>query len=114
MYPLYHVLADVSGAESVIPCRSSRPLEVEALALTHEGRTRVLLANLSQQPAHVVLSGLGPRATLRVLDATTLQQATHAPASYRSSPGDDLSVNAGRAELTLGPDAVVTIDSSPE
>ncbi len=57
LFPVYGVLADVVGAETVVPTRSSDPLRVDGLAFRRKGRTRVLLANLTGEPQRVETQG---------------------------------------------------------
>jgi hypothetical protein len=55
-YP-YEILGAVAGATHVLPCRSSDPLAVEALAVRQEGRVRVFLANFTPADRRVEVQG---------------------------------------------------------
>ena len=57
LFPVYRVLADVAGAEAVLPTRSTDPLRVDGLAFRRKGRIRVLLANLTGEPQRVEARG---------------------------------------------------------
>ncbi|HEX7899482.1 MAG TPA: hypothetical protein VF950_17070, partial [Planctomycetota bacterium] len=113
VYPLYHVLADVlelPGAR-VIPCRSGDPLSFDGLALTANGRTRILLANFGIEPRRVTVKPLPARVALKRLNAATAPDATARPEAWRAAPGEAVAVEGGRLELDLGPWEVVRIDA---
>ncbi|HEV2124945.1 MAG TPA: hypothetical protein VGW38_19525, partial [Chloroflexota bacterium] len=115
VYPVYHVLADVTafaGGEA-LPTASSNPLAVEALALRHGTRHRVLVANLTANEQRVRLEGLdavagagGESLSLRMLDEASEAGATRSPELFRQNgsplPTHDLS-------LTLRPYAVACL-----
>lgn len=77
VFPMYHVLAAVGAfaAGTVLTPPSSDPLRVESLVLSKDGRTRVLVANLDARPVRVRLGGLPSRASLKLLDETTIVSA---------------------------------------
>jgi hypothetical protein len=112
-FPVYHVLADVCrdpGAEALL-LESSNPLAVQALALRHEGRHRVLVANMEprEQGVQVTL----PRAEYagRLLDLESVATAAADPAAFRETT--PLTVDAsdsGEARLRLGPWAILTLE----
>ena len=114
VFPLYHVLADAgeyAGGE-VLPSTSSAPLEVESLALRKDGRTCLLLANMTGEPKQIsVLSPppSGPPA-LRVLDGDSVEQAMRQPEAFRTAPGQPFEMAGGSAALRLGPYAIVRVD----
>ena len=62
VFPLYHVLADVGEfvEGQVIPTDSSNILKVDGLAVRQGDRTRIILANLTNEPQTVNVQNLGP------------------------------------------------------
>ena len=77
VFPMYHVLADVAefvGGE-VAESKSSEPLKVDGLVLHKHKRTRVLLANLTDEMQSVSLSRLGAKVTVKGLDETNVMMA---------------------------------------
>ena len=100
-FPLYHVLADICslrGAE-VLTCVSGRPLELNALAVRHDGGTTLLVANLTHRSHMVELAGLGEGATMRRLNEATAEQARLEPQRFRAG-GEPL---AASGMFELGP-----------
>ncbi len=76
-----------------------------------DGKTRVLLANLTAVCQRVKVENLGGRVRVRHLDETTAEQAMISPAHYRAQGGDLLQTDRGELELDLLPYAVVRIDA---
>jgi hypothetical protein len=112
VYPLYHVLADIgefAGGE-MIPVRSSRPLQVDGLAVTRENRLRVLVANLTNATQRARLEGIPSLVALKALNETNVESAMRAPEAYRQTTGDTLSTFDGQLELELPPYGIVRID----
>ena len=111
-FPMYHVFAD--GAEwkgaGVLPTHSSEPLVAEALAVRHEDRVHAIVANLTSEPAQVMV---GPftrqQVQVRLLDPATAPGASREPASFRSS-GTRRPVESGHVVLSLAPYAVARLD----
>ena len=106
--PLFHVLADVCslrGAE-VLACVSGRPLELSALAVRHDGRTTLLVANLTHRSHTVELAGVVEGATMRRLNEATAEQARVSPESFRAA--GELLPASGMFEL--GPYETTRID----
>jgi hypothetical protein len=113
VFPMYHVLADVgefAGGE-VLPTTSSSTLKVDGLALRKDGKTRVLLANLSPEPQHVIVSNLSQRVRVRHLDETNAEEAMRSPEDFRSQAGELQETSSGALKLSLLPYAVARIDS---
>jgi hypothetical protein len=115
VFPLFHVLADANefaGAD-VRPAVSSRPLAFDGLALSNGGRLRVMLANVTDEPQAVTVTGLSPRVRVRTLDETNFDRATTAdPLGYRANAGDEHGTVDGRLVLMLRPYAYARIDSA--
>jgi hypothetical protein len=114
VFPMYHVLADVGEFTrgEVLPTTSSDTLKVDGLALRKDGKTRVLLANLSPELQHVILNNLGQRVRVRHLDETNAEEARRSPEDYRSQAGELQETTSGALELSLLPYAVARIDSA--
>ena len=118
VFLLYHVFADVAefkGAQ-VLTSRSTNPLALEGLALAKDGRTRVLVANLTPEftPVRIDL-GAGTR-FLRVkkLTVDNADAAMREPERFRRDPGLLCETGGGALELSLAPYALARIDSAEE
>lgn len=116
VFPLFHVIADFCefAGGQVIPTVSSRPREIEGLTLQKEGRTRVLVANLSARRQSVSIQGapLSDRIHRRELQEETALFAMQMPEQFRgSSKFENLRIPQNM-EITLFPFAVMTIDSA--
>jgi len=114
VFPVYHVLADVGpfAGGQVVPTRSSDPLRVDGLAVRRDGRTRVILANLSPEPQRVAVQGLGQEVHVRHLDESNAEVAMTSPEEFRTRPGQRVETRAGVLELDLLPYAVARIDAA--
>jgi hypothetical protein len=108
VFPMYHVLADVAefGGKAVAT-KTSDALKVDGIALRNGKRMRVLLANLTNDTQSVSLKGLGTKARIKLLDATTAEAAMRQPEKFRARTGDPLSTRT----LTLPPYTVARIDA---
>ncbi len=114
VFPLYHVLADwgeFAGGE-VLDC-GGRPCQLEAVALRHQQRLRLLLANLTGQTSAVLLdaSGMASRIRIKTLDECTVMEAMQQPDSWRGQPGALQEAEGGQFRLTLLPYAVLRLDA---
>ena len=113
VFPAYHVLADVAKFRDgeVLPVASSDPFQVQALALRDDGRARVILANMSDEPVQVSLEvpGMG-EARVRRLDDKTVFLAASDPAAYRAS-GEPLGEGGPAVTVDLPPFGLVTFDA---
>jgi len=113
-FPLYHVLADVgelAGAD-VLACCPADPLSLAGLALRRDGRTRVLLANLTAERQRVTVLGLDGNWRVRTLDERSVGRAMRRPESFRTGPIVPHVVRLGRLELELLPYAVARLDQA--
>ncbi len=115
VFPLYHVLADVGGfaAGEIIPTRSSQPLQVDGLALRHEGRLRVMLANLSPEPQQVLVQNLGRQVRVRTMDETNAAEAMQNPEAFRAQAGELVQTSEGNLALRLRPFAIARLEEVP-
>lgn len=113
VFPLYHVLADVGefAGGQVIPTTSSDALKVDGLALRKDGRTRVLLANLSPETQQVSVQNLSQGVRVRHLNEANAEAAMSSPEDFRAEEGESMQTTEGALELSLLPYAIVRIDS---
>ena len=114
VFPLYHVFADVgefAGGE-VLVSKSSDPLKVECVALRKNGRTRILLANLTPHSQQVKVQNLAGTVRVRCLDETNAQTAMASPEAFRAETGELVQIAEGSLELSLLPYAIAQIDSN--
>ena len=112
VFPVWHVFADAgefAGAE-VIPMASSDRLAAVGLALRKRGKTRVLLANLTDEPQQVAVRGVRGFLTLHSLDEGCLAQATRAPEAFRARAGRILNASGAEFTLDLPPYGLVRAD----
>jgi D-apionolactonase len=109
-FPLYHALADATGwrGAEVIECESEDRLAAIGLAVRVDGRTALLLANVTQYPQEVVVGPLEGQVTLRRLDAATAAEAGSAPESFRAS--SEAAEASGDLAVRLEPYEVVRVD----
>jgi hypothetical protein len=116
VFPLYHVFADLAKrrGDAVHAVDASDDLRVTALAVRGAGGLRVLAANLTAEEVSVRLGGLeGASATVRILDAGTVEAAATSPEQFRRDVRP-AAVQAGALELRLGAYGVATIDLAEE
>lgn len=111
VFPLYHVLADVAAFGGAI-CRgrSSDPLRIDGLALARDGRLRILLANLTDEPQSVTIYGLTEQIQVRLLDETSAEAAMRRPEVFRATEGELQRSEAGALRLELRPYALARLD----
>ena len=112
VFPLYHVFADLAEWKngSIVPCTSSQPLIVTALAVEHEGRLHLLVVNFTARQQRVTISPLAVDSfSLRSLDAQSVQEAKLEPESFRQRR-EQREVSGGEPVLDLAPYATVRID----
>ena len=113
VFPLYHVLADVgefAGGE-ILPSKSSDTLKVEGIALRKDGKTRILLANLTPNSQRIGVGNLPENVRVRRLDETNAQAAMTSPETFRAETGELTQTVDGVVELNLLPYAIAQIDS---
>jgi hypothetical protein len=114
IFPVYWVFHDLNGWRSatVLSCESSEPQQVTGLALRHQGRTRVLVANLTPDPQDVSLtpSPLGDEVTVSLIDRGSYDVVPSDAASVRRTMSR-VSTRASRLRLSLNPYAVACVDA---
>lgn len=114
VFPLYHVFADVGEFQcgEVVACSSTAPLKAQGLALSKDGRLRVVLANLTpeQQAVRVIMGAGMERLSFQSMDESNVEWAMAAPESFRAALGKSLEVRRQGLELDLPPYAVVRLD----
>lgn len=113
VFPLYHVLADVgefAGGE-VVPSTSSNTLQVDGLALHKDGKTQVILANLSAELQQVTVQNLSERVWVRHLNELNAEEAMLSPEDFRVQEGELLQTSGGALELRLLPYAITRVDT---
>jgi D-apionolactonase len=111
-FPLYHALADAGefAGAGVLPWTSANNLVIEGIGLTKKGGTRILLANLTEQPQKVRLACPLFKGEVRVkrLDETNVMEAMSNPEAFRADMGQ---VASGQPlEIDLLPYAVCRVD----
>ena len=114
VFPLYHVLADVgefAGGE-ILPSKSSDTLKVEGIALRKDGKTRILLANLTPNSQRIGVGNLPENVRVRRLDETNAQAAMTSPETFRAETGELTQTVDGVVELNLLPYAIARIDTN--
>jgi D-apionolactonase len=111
VFPVYHILATVGELRDgdALPVTTSDPLRAAALAIRHQGQTRILLANLLPESQPITLHVNSDRATVRHLDETTAIGAMQLPDEFRALTGTEHAVAAGALSLQLLPYAVAEI-----
>lgn len=102
LFPVYRVLAELaprSGLE-MLECRSSHPLEVEAIQIAEPPWVVVLVANLTPRRTKVELGPIGANPTIRRLNADTVRRHLLATDGLRDR-WDSLGGGSGAMELEL-------------
>ena len=113
VYAVYHVLRAVgefAGGE-VREVRSSDGLSAIGLALAKNGRTRLLVANLSDRARSIRILGLAPGdVELFHLDANNETIARSDPEAFSRRSGQWLSVSRKPLQLHLAPYGIAQLD----
>jgi hypothetical protein len=115
VFPVYHVLADVNELKGgrIVPSKSSDNLRVDGLVLHKDGLTRIMLANLTENPQSVALQGVTGRVCIRQLNNSNAEEAMRSPEEYRAAAGDCVETVSGSLDLDLLPYAIVRVDYEP-
>jgi hypothetical protein len=114
VFPVYHVLRDLADlkAGTLVDLHASEPLLVDGLALRENGKTHVVLANLTPRRQVAMIGPFkAPNLRVRQLNDETAPQAIADPERFRNS-GMVMSSSDGRLRLELEPYAVARIDEA--
>jgi hypothetical protein len=111
-FPLYHVLADVGdfAGGSLLPWTSGNDLAVTGIGLVLAGKTRILLANLTEKPQKVRLACplLPGQVLVKRMDESNVAAAMSMPGVFRTDPGEP--VSGSPLELDLLPYGLLRVD----
>jgi hypothetical protein len=112
VFPVYHVLAALKGIAHgrVLAVESSRPLDVQALAVEQLSGVRLLVANMTDGRTVAELRGLASAACVKLLDERNAERAMREPEEFVAEPPDVVECAGGRLELELLPYALAVID----
>ncbi|MBA3440504.1 MAG: hypothetical protein H0T92_11605 [Pyrinomonadaceae bacterium] len=115
VFPLYHVLADFGefAGGVVVPTKSDEPLKVDGFALYKDGKTRVVLANMTSLTQAVTIQNLGEQLRVRRLNETNAEAAILSPEDFREpshSSDSPMQSSGSRFEIDLLPFEVLRID----
>ena len=114
VFPVYHVFRDLADLKSgkLVDVNASEPLLVDGFALRENGKTHVVLANLTPRPQVATIGPFQARnLRVRQLNDETAQQAISDPEGFQGS-ATVASAQAGRLRLELGPYTVARIDEA--
>lgn len=117
VFPLFHVLSDFcefDGGET-LSTSSSNPTDFDGVALQKNGRTRVMLANLSARTQRVRVQGVPPPDSVRyrMLSEDTAVEAISLPEQFRDVRRMHAGIPSPEIETALPPFAVATLDFLP-
>ncbi len=83
---------------------------MDGLALSEQGRRRILLANLTNAEHRVAVNHGGSSGWLRLLDETNALAAMQQPELFRKHRGRHISCAGGVSEVVLLPYAIARLD----
>ena len=113
VFPIYHVLRDVSALSGgqVREVQSTDTLSVIGLSLVKEGRSRLLVANLTGRPKLLKVRGL-PRGPVEIfrLDKQNVGLAKRDPEGFRRGVRQCVEVVGPELELSLPQYGIARID----
>jgi hypothetical protein len=111
-FPLYHILCDVGefAGAGVLPWTSGNNLTVEGIGLAKNGKTRILLANLTDKIQRVRLACPLLKGEVRVkrLDESNVMAAMSMAGIFRTDNGDPMT--GSPLDLDLLPYGVARVD----
>jgi hypothetical protein len=112
VFPLYHVFADFGefAGGLVVPSKSSDPLKVEGFAVYKDGKTRIMLASLSDSVTQVRVPNLAEQVRIRRLNETNAEAAMSSPETFRAESSVSPRTHSGRLDLELLPFEFVRVD----
>lgn len=114
VFPLYHVFdafGEYAGGE-VFPVVASDPLAVAGLLVRKAGKLRALVANLTDVPQEVAVTGLPDFVSLHPLDEANLVPSCRAPEVARMKTGQFATARRGEHRLKLPAYGLARIDAS--
>jgi hypothetical protein len=114
VFPMYHVFSDVGDYRGgqIIASVSSDSLTTDGLVLRRGDQMRILLANFSQQPQTLAVTGAAGKWSVKFLDETNAVSAMRDPESWRAQTGIEIEAdNNGTLHLSLPPFALLRADS---
>jgi hypothetical protein len=112
VFPLYHVLADFGefAGGVVVQSESSEPLKVEGFVVHKDGKTRIVLANLSDSVTQVRVPDLAEQVRIRRLNEANAETGMRSPETFRAESEVALETRGGRLDLELLPCEIVRVD----
>ncbi len=110
-FPVYHVLAAIGALRdgTVLSVTTSDALRATALAIRHDDRTHILLANLLPEPQTIALRVTGAHATLRLWTKPPPSPRCNPPKPSAQRHGDPRAITDGTLTLDLLPYAVAEV-----
>ncbi len=116
VFPLYHVLADVSPFEGsdVLSGKSSNPLLIEGLAFRKNRKVRVVISSFKSEPQRVCVVGLPSHVTCRHLNEENVLQAMQMPEHYRETVLSPIDETAKERVFDLMPFSTICIENLNE
>jgi hypothetical protein len=114
-FPLYHPLADALEVRSAIAREliPSDPLQIGGFAVETDDGVVVVLSNLTPGPLAFEVTGLpATTATIRILDAHSVERADDDPIPWRGASGPRFPVVDGKIRLDLGAYGTVRVDAA--
>lgn len=112
VFPMYHVFAAVGefvGGQT-LGFTSTQAKLISGLALDHDARRSLLIANHTADRQNVTVTGVHGSWTLTSLDEHTADQAVRNPEGFRAAPGQMVAAAAGALTLELLPYAFIRLD----
>jgi hypothetical protein len=112
VFPAYHVLADLCDFADgeVLVARSTRPLQVEAIALKRRNELRILCGNFTALEQSVKVVGVNGRALVYLLNAENADLAMFEPERFRKQRGEPIIQGPDGMQLTLTAYSVARLD----
>ena len=109
MFPSFHVFRELAATQGAVQVetRSSRPREVQAIAVRSAGGTRLWLVNLTGEARTATISGIADRsAQVRAIDADSFETLC------RDAGAEMSATTQATAAVALKPYAVLRLDFS--
>jgi len=114
-FPVYHVLREVGelAGGQVREVQSTDTLSVVGLALVQDGRSRLLVANLTGRAQSLTIRGLeeGDVSVFR-LDGENVAGAKRDPEAFRGRPGQRIAVTGKELDFHLPAYGIARIDQN--